>query len=97
MKSKVAPHDAAVAAPLIIRPVGTAASSAGRGVVIDAPVSGVDLPPTFFSQAGIKLPWKMHGRDLSPLLKGARDKWPHPRHVGAHCQIVRFRNQHDSR
>jgi len=78
MKSKVAPHDAAVAAPLIIRPVGTAASSAGRGVVIDAPVSGVDLPPTFFSQAGIKLPWKMHGRDLSPLLKGARDKWPHP-------------------
>jgi arylsulfatase A-like enzyme len=78
MKSKVAPHDAAVAAPLIIRPVGDASSGNGRGMVIDAPVSGVDLPPTFFSQAGVKLPWKMHGRDLSPLLKGAKDKWPHP-------------------
>lgn len=78
MKSKVAPHDAAVAAPLIIRPVGAASSSAGRGAVVDAPVSGVDLPPTFFSQAGIKLPWKMHGRDLSPLLKGTNKEWPHP-------------------
>ena len=77
MKSKVAPHDAAVAAPLIIRPVGAASSSAGRGAVVDAPVSGVDLPPTFFSQAGIKLPWKMHGRDLSPLLKGTNKEWPH--------------------
>ena len=37
MKSKVAPHDAAVAAPLIIRPVGAASSSGGRGVVVDAP------------------------------------------------------------
>lgn len=78
MKSKVAPHDAAVAAPLIIRPVGAASSNAGRGVVVDAPVSGVDLPPTFFSQAGLNLPWEMHGRDLSPLLKGAKESWPHP-------------------
>ena len=78
MKSKVAPHDAAVAAPLIIRPAGPASSKRGRGVVVDAPVSGVDLPPTFFAQAGVKLPWKMHGRDLSPLLTDEKKNWPHP-------------------
>ena len=38
-----------------------AAQSVGR--VIDEPVSGVDLPPTFFAQAGISLPWQMHGHD----------------------------------
>ena len=75
LKSKVAPYDAAVAAPLIIRlPTGTGAV----GKVIDAPVSGVDLPPTFFSQAGIDMPWKMHGHDLSPLLTGQNARWDHP-------------------
>ncbi len=73
MKSKVAPHDAAVAAPMIIRPAGD--RIAGR--VIEDPVSGVDLPPTFFAQAGIDLPWKMHGRDLSPLLSDEKAKWNH--------------------
>jgi arylsulfatase A-like enzyme len=73
MKSKVAPHDAAVAAPLIIRPAGD--RIAGR--VIEDPVSGVDLPPTFFAQAGIDLPWQMHGRDLSPLLSDENATWNH--------------------
>lgn len=74
MKSKVAPHDAAVAAPLIIRPVGGKVS----GRVVDDPVSGVDLPPTFFAQAGIALPWEMHGHDLSPLLDSQAAQWNHP-------------------
>ena len=65
-KSKVAPYDATVAAPLIIRPVAKhAIETAGK--VVDTPVSGVDLPPTFFAQAGLRLPWKMHGQDLTPL------------------------------
>jgi arylsulfatase A-like enzyme len=72
-KSKVAPYDATVAAPLIIRPPGRdAAKTAGR--VVGAPVSGVDLPVTFFSQAGIAQPWKMHGQDLSPLLADRKAK-----------------------
>jgi arylsulfatase A-like enzyme len=76
-KSKVASYDATVRAPLIIRPPGrTAAQSAGR--VVKSPVSGVDLPPTFFAQAGIKLPWKMHGHDLSPLLGEQSARWPYP-------------------
>ena len=75
-KSKVAPYDATVACPLIIRPpADDAAECAGR--VIDRPVSGVDLPPTFFSFAGIDLPWKMHGHDLSPLLKKEPQDWQH--------------------
>lgn len=74
MKSKVAPHDAAVAAPLIIRPAGE--SAAGR--VVEEPVSGVDLPVTFFAQANIELPWPMHGRDLSPLFSSQAATWEHP-------------------
>ncbi len=74
MKSKVAPHDAAVAAPLIIRPAGPVVN----GRVVENPVSGVDLPPTFFAQAGIDLPWEMHGRDLSPLLADSDARWNQP-------------------
>lgn len=77
MKSKVAPYDATIQAPLIIRPPAKeAAKSAGR--VIEDPVSGVDLPPTFFSYAGIDLPWKMHGHDLRSLLGEEPAKWNHP-------------------
>ena len=78
MKSKVAPHDAAVAAPLIIRPAGMSGRGVARGVVVEDPVSGVDLPPTFFAQAKLPLPWKMHGRDLSPLLLEDRGAWGYP-------------------
>lgn len=76
-KSKVAPYNGTVAAPFIIRPLAKhAKKTAGR--VVEEPVSGVDLPPTFFAQAGIDLPWKMHGRDLSPLLTTRTAKWSSP-------------------
>ena len=76
-KSKVAPYDATVQAPLIVRPPAAEAKSvAGR--VVESPVSGVDLVPTFFSYAGVDLPWKMHGNDLSDLLKPGDPQWPHP-------------------
>jgi arylsulfatase A-like enzyme len=41
-------------------------------------VGGTDLPPTFFGFAGLKLPWKMHGHDLAPLLKKPGRRWEHP-------------------
>ena len=76
-KSKVGPYHASVAAPLIIRvPVAKAKATAGR--VVSEPVSGVDLPPTFFAQAGLKLPWSMHGEDLSPLLESPKAKRQSP-------------------
>ena len=72
-KSKVGPYHATVGAPLIIRlPAVKARKTAGR-VVIE-PVSGVDLAPTFFAQAGLSLPWEMHGEDLSPLLEDSKTK-----------------------
>lgn len=72
-KSKVAPYHATVGAPLIIRPPAVkAGKTAGR--LVRSPVSGVDLPPTFFAQAGLPLPWKMHGEDLSPLLADPKTK-----------------------
>ena len=75
-KSKVAPYRATVEAPLIIRPPAKEAKATAGRVVL-APVSGVDLPPTFFSYAGIELPWEMHGFDLSPLLKSRDKNWVH--------------------
>ena len=76
-KSKVAPYRATVAAPFIIRPPKAIAKNcAGR--VIDSPVSGVDIPPTFFAQAGLELPWPMHGHDLSPLFSKGPVSWKHP-------------------
>ncbi|PHR97809.1 MAG: sulfatase [Blastopirellula sp.] len=76
-KSKVAPYDATIAAPLIIRPLDFQNSDAA-GKVVESPVAGVDLPPTIFAQAGLPLPWKMHGHDLTPLLKAGDVKWKHP-------------------
>ncbi|MCH1510679.1 MAG: sulfatase-like hydrolase/transferase [Akkermansiaceae bacterium] len=62
---KLAPYDATILSPMIV----SMPSRLPSGKVCSHPVSGVDLPPTFFSFAGIDLPWKMHGYDLSPLLK----------------------------
>ncbi len=66
-KSKVAPYRATVEAPLIIRPIKNDPDCA-RGKVIEAPVSGVDLPPTILAAAKVDQPWEMHGEDLGPLL-----------------------------
>jgi len=44
--------------------------------ICETPVGGVDLVPTFFQFAGLELPWKMHGHDLSPLLMDAPNGFP---------------------
>ncbi len=72
---KLAPYDANLRAPLIISQPGTLP----QGRICRTPVGGVDLIPTFFAKAGIKLPWNMHGHDLSPLLANpAAKSWNHP-------------------
>jgi arylsulfatase A-like enzyme len=73
-RTKIAAYDANIRSPLII-------SMPGRipeGTVCETPVGGVDLVPTIHAFAGLDLPWKMHGRDLSPLLKDPKTDWPHP-------------------
>jgi arylsulfatase A-like enzyme len=71
---KVAPYDANLRAPLIVRMPGRVA----RGKVCWHPVCALDLIPTFFTLAETTPPWKMHGHDLSPLLKDPEAAWPHP-------------------
>jgi len=71
---KYAPYDANLRAPLIARLPGRVA----RGKVCRHAVGGQDLVPTFFSIAGVKLPWEMHGRDISGLLKDPDAEWDHP-------------------
>jgi arylsulfatase A-like enzyme len=73
-RHKLAPYDATIRSPLIVSRPGTLP----EGKVCPHPVAGVDLVPTFFRQAGIELPWTMHGHDLTPLLEDPRADWPHP-------------------
>lgn len=72
--TKVAAYDANIRSPMIVSMPG----QVPEGRVCPTPVSGVDLAPTIFRYAGINLPWEMHGRDLSPLLKNPGAEWPHP-------------------
>ncbi|MGL4549593.1 MAG: sulfatase-like hydrolase/transferase, partial [Gemmataceae bacterium] len=72
-RHKLAPYDANLRSPLIVRRPGTVPA----GKVCDVAVSGVDLPPTFFATAGLEPPWAMHGHDLTPLLKDPSSAWPH--------------------
>lgn len=72
--TKLAPYDATIRSPLIVSMPDTLP----EGAVCKTPVGGVDLVPTFFRFAGIELPWKVHGRDLTPLLKDPAAKVDHP-------------------
>jgi arylsulfatase A-like enzyme len=72
-RHKLAPYDATLRSPLIVRQPGTV--PAGR--VCKVAVGGVDIAPTLLSAAGLRLPWAMHGHDLTPLLKNPRADWAH--------------------
>ncbi len=71
---KYAPYDANLRAPLLVR----YPKRYPRGAVCKQAVAGHDLIPTFFALAGIDLPWKMHGRDISPLLENPQAEWNEP-------------------
>jgi arylsulfatase A-like enzyme len=74
-RHKLGPYDDTIRSPLIFAMPGTIPA----GKTCDVPAAGVDFAPTFFKFAGFdKLPWKMHGRDLTPLLKDPSKKWDEP-------------------
>lgn len=90
-RAKLAPYDANIRSPLIISMPGTLP----EGKVCRTPVGGADIAPTIFSFAGLKLPWEMHGHDLTPLLKNPEAEWPHTTLLpftadkfGADCDVV---------
>lgn len=74
MRQKVAPYDAAYSSPLIVSQPGTFP----EGQYCPQPVNATDLVVTFFARAGIEQPWKMHGRDISPLLENPQAEWKQP-------------------
>jgi arylsulfatase A-like enzyme len=61
---KVAPYDATVSSPLIISWPGKIPT----GKVSKHPVNAPDLVDLICRTAGVNVPWKMHGRDIRPLL-----------------------------
>jgi arylsulfatase A-like enzyme len=67
---KIAPYDANISCPLIVSFPGVIP----EGRVCETPVGGHDLVPTIFNYAGVKMPWKMHGRDITPLLENPEAK-----------------------
>lgn len=74
-RTKLAPYDANYRSPLIISQPGTLP----EGKVCKRPVNAPDLVATFSAVSGIAIPWKIHGRDLTPLLRDPENApWPHP-------------------
>ncbi|QDU97509.1 sulfatase-like hydrolase/transferase [Lignipirellula cremea] len=71
---KLAPYDATIRSPMLV----SYPQQFAQGAVCDYPIDGPSLPPTFFAAAGIELPWKMHGSDLTPLLKKPDGPWSEP-------------------
>jgi len=72
---KVAPYDATIASPLIIRQPGQV--SAGK--ICEHPVNAPDLVDLMCRTAGVDIPWTMDGRDIRPLLANPQtSQWDSP-------------------
>ena len=74
-RSKLAPYDANYRSPLLVSMPG----SVPAGKICQQAVGAPDLVMTLLSFAGLDLPWKMHGQDLTPLLRDPEHAdWPYP-------------------
>jgi arylsulfatase A-like enzyme len=73
-RHKLGPYDDTIRSPMIVAMPGKIPA----GKTCTVPVSGVDFAPTFFKIAGFDLPWKMHGRDLTPILREPEKAWDYP-------------------
>ncbi|MEQ1859140.1 MAG: sulfatase-like hydrolase/transferase [Chthoniobacteraceae bacterium] len=73
-RTKLGPYDANYRSPFIASMPGTIPAGKFCPQVIGSP----DVIATFFAFAGLDLPWKMHGRDLTPLLRDPAAAWPYP-------------------
>lgn len=73
-RTKLAPYDANYRSALIM----SMPSRFPTGKVCEASVNAPDLSATFLALTGVKVPWQVHGRDLTPLLEKPETPWPHP-------------------
>lgn len=72
---KIAPYDSTIASPLIIRWPG----HVPEAKVCKHPVNSPDLVDFLCRSANVTIPWKMHGRDIRPLLEyPERSDWNLP-------------------
>ena len=62
---KVAPYDATVSSPMIIRWAG----HVPEGKVCKHPINAPDIVDLFCRTANVTVPWKTHGRDIRSLLE----------------------------
>ncbi len=67
------PHEESIRVPLIVRDPRMAPSAKGK--TNDDLTLNVDLAPTILAAAGIKPPFTMQGRDISPLFFAAKPEW----------------------
>lgn len=72
-RTKLAPYDANYRSPFIV----SMPSRFATGQFCDVSVNGPDLVATFLALGGVKVPWEVHGRDLTPLLEKPDAPWPH--------------------
>jgi arylsulfatase A-like enzyme len=73
-RTKLAPYDANYNSPLIVSMPG----KLPEGKVCRQPVGGPDLVQTMHAFAGQEPKWKMHGRDLTPILREPEKAWDFP-------------------
>jgi len=69
-RHKLGPYEANFNSPFIVSFVG----KLPKGKVCSNSACGGDLVATFFAYAGLKLPWEVHGRDLTPILKSPEQR-----------------------
>lgn len=75
LNQKVAAYDAAIASQLIISRPGERAKPGVCRHAVNAP----DVVRWFCDIASVELPWKTHGRDITPLLQNPASKdWDRP-------------------
>lgn len=67
------PHEESIRVPLIV--FDPRAPKSRRGVTVEQFTLNVDIAPSILEIAGVKVPQRMQGRSLVPLLKGQKPKW----------------------
>jgi arylsulfatase A-like enzyme len=72
-RTKLAPYDANYRSPFIV----SMPSRFATGKFCDVSINGPDLVATFLALTGVKVPWPVHGRDLTPLLEKPDSPWAH--------------------
>ena len=88
-RHKLAPYAANIRVPFIVSMPG----KIPEGKVCRSPVGGIDLVPTFFSYAGLELPWKMDGRNMRDLLERPDQNWERPVFLTYTARSYRPENQ----